>query len=1196
MRIYMCSDIRAVTVAAAQDAESEVDALIARSRTATFPEERLKWVPRKRYSSRWPIEPARKRSTAEVTAVAEQQPLVEANIAQAPVDTQEAAQRANEKQMRRRSTRRMSRRVSFAPLDDTFMHHSPLAIRSPVKTAATPKRPSPRKVTGSPQKSFTLQATPSRVLFRSPAVGFSSPAIFGSPVKAQVSPPAPIIEAKETETEEASVLSEPTQLIFDQLVPEVYVEPEHETSRRASLHNARRRERRSSGVRRLVDFESTQQTAPHRRHSLFPQPDLGSAGTTNRRHTLDVFSGNVSLVLEEDETAAGYSSAETTENLSEVVVDVGANLDIFGACAVTRRKKHRGSALRGMQAEEADITETEEVSFQEGHEEADEMHDSPQHNLEVDVLGVAHDPMESEMAVEDPDQAAMLVDVAVPIDDDDDSADTIIHTLPSYDEEQDQEDEFAPHDPEGLSTIFEESEMMSPRRQVVVQSSAMVITPPFADAVIEPESTDRVATLTETIAHETPVEIDGNDDQILEEPGQHSDTAEDEVTSPIGQDLMSQGDEMVELVDTPSQEDTRTQEEQRQPSPTPSDDGDYVATPDDDYCGTFSVEELPADDNAAIDAAQQDDTLAVSWTEVASPTSADVAEENTLASTPPLSTTHSVVQDAVEDTEMVPETPPLKGFTPINSRRASQSPDAEDLDGPEQDDGEDDDEDMGLAMDYEPTVPLQLDDMTATAAQEVSEPDLQEDSETEMLRKFVTRVSANKSAKAAATAAALANSRNLRPKRRSGSTGSTTASVTGSPAAKSAESQLSPLRSNSRLPLGKRDANSPSPTKKRKAYTGGDKGPANDLFRGNPELFSAEISPPKSKRVRRKRTVNGQLETSLHDNTVNTSTPLSRHQSQETPEDMAIAATHLEASQPRRSTRSRNARVALKPPAPSANSIALSLIPVRLPGSQSMLDMDKDMPMPRVVSRGMRTTAEEKDLAAVTRVNTRKNKGNSVFPKLVLARQAEDPAGFRLKELKSVFDAREERTSSTGESEEGSDDSAKKKDGRRARKGKGVRWASELVRFQSDETKEAPEIKDAPVPAASSRKMKVTPVPVPTIPAPQQKAKLVQKGYVPPPFPTALIDETEPAVEGKPEATEDKVEKEEKPAPVRRTRASRLQPPTPVNKNILSSEPSKVAPSSASVVKMATRRTRIGTLGMGVNGTPAPKRRSRGAA
>ncbi len=55
----------------------------------------------------------------------------------------------------------------------------------------------------------------------------------------------------------------------------------------------------------------------------------------------------------------------------------------------------------------------------------------------------------------------------------------------------------------------------------------------------------------------------------------------------------------------------------------------------------------------------------------------------------------------------------------------------------------------------------------------------QEDSETEMLRRFVTRVKADKTAKAT-TANVTLTRRKLRPQRRSGSMGSATSS-TGSP-------------------------------------------------------------------------------------------------------------------------------------------------------------------------------------------------------------------------------------------------------------------------------------------------------------------------------------------------------------------------------------------------------------------------------
>jgi hypothetical protein len=247
---------------------------------------------------------------------------------------------------------------------------------------------------------------------------------------------------------------------------------------------------------------------------------------------------------------------------------------------------------------------------------------------------------------------------------------------------------------------------------------------------------------------------------------------------------------------------------------------------------------------------------------------------------------------------------------------------------------------------------------------------------------------------------------------------------------------------------------------------------------------------------------------------------------------------------------------------------------------------DKDMPTPVVVPRAARTTAEEKDLAAVTRVNTRKNKGGAMPPKVVLSRQAEDPLGYKLRELKGVFDAKEGREASAEEEEE------EGQDGRRTRKGKGVRWASELVRFNTDFEAQSPKAVALPLPP--SRKGARAPV---------QPTEDNTDGYFPH-FPAAdegpapAVEQTAASTvtieEPGEQAQEQKPEPQTKPAPTRRTRQSRLQVPTPVSKKILA-ESTTAAPkvASASVVKMATRRTKIASLGMGVNGTPAPKRRTR---
>ncbi len=77
--------------------------------------------------------------------------------------------------------------------------------------------------------------------------------------------------------------------------------------------------------------------------------------------------------------------------------------------------------------------------------------------------------------------------------------------------------------------------------------------------------------------------------------------------------------------------------------------------------------------------------------------------------------------------------------------------------------------------------------------------------------------------------------------------------------------------------------------------------------------------------------------------------------------------------------RARAARLPLKPTILSPNSSALSMIPVRLPGQAGLAsDMGIEINLGATRHRG-----EEKDLAAITRVNTRKNKGNSVPAKML---------------------------------------------------------------------------------------------------------------------------------------------------------------------------------------------------------------------
>lgn len=1259
------------SVAAIRDEQEDSDMSRVSQRPATFPQEKLRWVPRKRHNSRWPIEPT---MPAQITMVADLQPLVEFEIPSASIDSaavQHSPQRATEKQMRRRSTRRLSTRASLAHVEDVSVHLSPIA-RGNSHIVTTPTKSSPTKaVSASAQKLFTLLATPTKVLFRpSPAKG-RSPAKRQSPLRtAKLPTPTPINQA--SVAEDPSLLSESSVLVFEQPPIEGRTEPPHETRRRVSLHNAMRLERSSVVGRRSLDWGHLDQAVLNRRHSSIPQLCATPLEFKNRRHTLDVSgeSNTMETVAErDDDTTAGLSSAETTENISEVVVDVCANLDIFGQkSGVSRRHRTRRSSAQQATLP-AHAYRTDAVSSPQSAT-SHSSHGIDDSSMPVG-LGITLDGEFTDRVGSSPAQAAMLDNSFSMPTEDGDEADTPrgdfwlddgIGSTPcerlnevKRDDEVQQDDMFAPHDPEGLSTIFEDDEVSLP-----------LSTPPqraVGDAVDRSSSTSASATEDSRSA-----KMSSSSPKITANPGEHMaqcpasedsagslEQAEQSAASHV--EAMKQSfeftmdaDEAVQQTPSVDREavlvteqaessparmpttspppiasarggasDQEREHEQSDCSPSPRDDDNSIGVAEDDLCGIITVEDFPAreqtssaedaSDKAQLDNASEHEDVGdadgsdpLSQVEVASSPHDEMEETDALSITPPQrAVVDSEVQDQADDAERVLETPPTKdrgkGFTPINADRISppaQQPrsvrDADEEDAEEGDDLQD--EDMALAIDYEPTVPINLDEETVAVEASVADAEpaaLQEDSETEMLRKFVTRVSANKAA------AALAR-RSLRP-RRSGSTGSTT-SVTGSPAAKpsaslSAESAQRMMAASmcaspakTRLPLGEKDTNSPSPTKKRKAAgvngksTG--KTHSDDLFKGNPALYSAEISPPKSKRLRSRRRVETESDTPGPNGNV----PEQQHHagSEDNP-----AATDPSSSgpAPRRSTRSRNSRVHLKAPAPSANSIALSLIPVRLSGlsgvvlAQADTSGDKDMPTPVVASRANRTTAEEKDLAAVTRVNTRKNKGGAVPPKVVLSRQAEDPLGFKLREVKGVFDGKEER-----EGEEVEHDGGEEENGRVSRKGKGVRWASELVRFNTDLEVVSPRLAPMSGPLVPVRKgARVVPVEE-SADDEASAAREVQAAVV------AAAPEEEVAEQ---EPLEEKQQAQTKPAaPARRTRQSRLQAPTPVSKKILAdAAPAATKAASAGGLRMATRRTKIASLGMGVNGTPAPKRRTR---
>jgi hypothetical protein len=133
-----------------------------------------------------------------------------------------------------------------------------------------------------------------------------------------------------------------------------------------------------------------------------------------------------------------------------------------------------------------------------------------------------------------------------------------------------------------------------------------------------------------------------------------------------------------------------------------------------------------------------------------------------------------------------------------------------------------------------------------------------------------------------------------------------------------------------------------------------------------------------------------------------------------------------EATQPKSIRRSGRTRLPMK----AAPLAAPSFIPVRRLGQ----DGDNTITLRR---------NEEKELAALTRINTRKNKAGAQLPLQVLAKQAEekeDPAS-RQRALKEVFDEK----------------ALKQK---KEKKGKSVVWAEELAQFQTEEGKMAELDKD----------------------------------------------------------------------------------------------------------------------------------------
>ncbi|CAK7272914.1 hypothetical protein SEPCBS119000_005375 [Sporothrix epigloea] len=504
-------------------------------------------------------------------------------------------------------------------------------------------------------------------------------------------------------------------------------------------------------------------------------------------------------------------------------------------------------------------------------------------------------------------------------------------------------------------------------------------------------------------------------------------------------------------------------------------------------------------------------------------------------------------------------------------------------------------------------------DATTTIAADIDaftedQQSVHEDSETEMLRKFVTRVKADKSAKAAAAAdvppcQSLAK---LQRKRRTGSAGSA-AFPTGSPKAKNEIAVIldSPFNLKPRVPFGEKDHNmSPSP-KKMKKHAGNKL----DNFDENRScnLLSKPLlddnSPPRPKRRRRK----------IEADTDAIFNPEFKAFSSE--ENSTV--TTEPSPGPRRSKRTRS-QLAVKTAASTADTTsALSLIPIRLPGSLNL--SGEDGYGLSANSLGHRRN-DEKELAAATRVNTRKNKGNADPPCIVVARESQKALGVLQSKEEDLLanDMDEDRASNLSE---GQSASQREKDAPN-KPAKIVRWAEALVRFQTADG----EVEDKS--AAFAGPVTVKPA-VDTglyirsaMAGPARASGDVGDCEAPAEILTAEEPEvTSTAASATPCAPHTSCpanasEPKESLIPRRTTRVSRLQPPTP-RKLLASAAAAKTAVSaagpvtapiaaptepapmglkalpsgSASARRMAATRAKIVGMGIAGNGTPAPKRR-----
>ncbi|KAK4231851.1 hypothetical protein QBC38DRAFT_176658 [Podospora fimiseda] len=1130
------------SVARAQEEEAQTAPVEFNKKQATFPDDSLNWVPRKRNNSRWPV-----LSKSDMTrVVANKHPLPLPNAPE-PVDI---PMKAQEHQMMARSPLRPTRRISLLPGADSprklqVIPLSPAKESAPVLSPV--KRPplSPLKVAESPLRKFRVNATPTKIVLESPK---SSPPekspLKSSPISSHadatllpsVSTPKPT-SIRQTDS--------PTPLIFDSPITEALAEPEYETHRRNSLHVARRTERKSLGGPHLSRLEALRKS-PNRRHSFTSLEHFKTEApkaVKGRRNSVD----------------GSSPKRESLGSQKAVEVDIKANIDIFAQWPKPSTPTSTSRSSFGAEEEqqrEGSIASTPTKAALKPDVQADHDQSSVPSSTEQETSALTAVTTNGEAAEGTLDQAAASP-LATPQTPTPEEVDILQTELL---EQSDPEDMFTPYEPEGLSTIYEESyiepdtPLMEQKHSASVQDAGAISPVASKTPADEKERPSTPCSGGPTVgAPSTPTERTIQQSHILlDEALQLSirnsirkDQTSRRIPEPSSPCLSSSILEDASEVFT---------EDASEVSLLQESDADEPA----DTCGTNvhssdSPEQKIADDSATASlkqtATESDNGQETEFCSTQSlldkeTTSADECRETTLAVPGSPSASDALCQVAVAVLE-TPETPAKinnaeadpslarpegqarlvvntaesesSGFTPINSRHSSPTEsvsfavkalaedseagleDEDDMDADEiveqqLDEDEDDDDvaenssDDEFALDTEAPPPRPVNDTMQLQAMHEHD-----DSETEMLRKFVTRVAADKNAKVAAAAAAAAlSTQSSRLNRHSGSTNPVTSS-TGSPITGTDSESLT-----DRIPLGEKSPNSPSPVKKRKLGETSDD-VAKETHDPSPEQPSTQNSNPQP--VLKKRRKLGEP----FSGTAATSAAIPPDDDDPTEEA------------PRRSTRTRSAR-SLKPSAPSANSItlsALSMIPVRLPGMGAMDDsaMDGRKSMGRLRN-------EEKDIAIITKTNTRKNKGAAVPPPVVLQKQQHDPSWIKLESKRVVDPTKPEGAS----------------------KAKSVRWDEQLARYQESDAPfkgiSSALLADVLTADASQHGDEEDELAIPTItevplPPAQKKSKVVAA----------------PAAE-----------------PTRRSNRTRLQAPTPVKK-VVASTVSAVSAKPASAVR-----------------------------